>query len=246
MNRFSLAALAAAAIVAVGVLAYNFRPTTNSAAPTTIATPSASPVLSPSPLASLAARIQNGSVTPGTYSVASDSNTVFTVDVAAGWSYDGGALSKGDPWFGNGVSFAPWIVTHVYGDSCHWQGTLQEAGTRDELVGLLRAIKPFRNLDAPDTIVGRAPYGFLTAAVTYSLEPEADLADCDESFVRLWPDTGGAEDGGIPLHPGMTINAYVVETDGKSTVFVAIQNADSDPEAIAELHELVGSIQQPR
>jgi hypothetical protein len=250
MNPAVKFGLAAAAVLVIALAGYNllpgvFGPGGPSLAPTLEPTtasttgPTASPVSSRPPI------VQPGVVAPGTYTIVSDSNTLFAITVPAGWSYDGGALSKGDAFFGNGVAFAPWIVTHVYGDSCNWDGTLREAGSKDELVALLRSVKPFRNPEGPDTLLGSAPDGYPAAFLQFSLAADADISGCDEGFARLWADVGGSESGGMPIHVGHTINVWVLETNGKPTAMVAIQNDDSEPAAITELLQMVASIRIP-
>jgi hypothetical protein len=245
MNRLALAAIAAAAVIAVAIVGYNMIPATGPGGPSG-STPPITHAPTASPGATPAAMIPTGAVPAGTYSISSYSNTRLEVTVPEGWTYEGGWLSKGDVFEGNGVVFTPYVISHVYGDMCKWKGSLRPTPTKAALVSALAAISTSGRGSTQDTLLGRAPRGYPAARIDFSLPVDADLSDCDDDFMRLWPDPGPDEGGGLPIHPGHSTTAWVIETAGKATALVSIKNETSDPAAVAELDAIMQSIWIPR
>ncbi len=107
----------------------------------------------------------SASLDPGTY-VFSDAGKVdttsvapgqFTFTVPAGWSQANGFVTKHTDGPGE-VLLTTWIVTDVYADVCHWQGTMVSAGTTaDELVKALLAQKGRIVSAATDAVIGGQP-----------------------------------------------------------------------------------------
>lgn len=246
MNSYARIAIAAAAVIVVAVVGYSLLPGNNNLGSLSTPTPTLTPTIAPtaSPIPSAVPSMPTGLVPAGTYAISSFSNARFAVTVPEGWTYEGGWLSKGDVWEGNGVVFTPFIVTHVYLDACKWKGTLREAASRDTLVSFLGAQKPFR-IDPVETLVGSPPNGYPAARLVFEVAADADFSGCDDAFMRLWPGPGPDETSGLPIHVGQTTTVYVVEVDGKTTALVSVSNADSDPAAVEELAAIMRSIRIP-
>jgi hypothetical protein len=174
------------------------------------------------------------------------------VTVPAGWSRDkGGFITKGD-WQGLGVALSTWKITHIYGDSCHWTGTLQPVGTPAELAGALAR-------QVGHEIVGEAPVGPTQATtgptgptdvllggipatrIEMLVPPDFDATTCDNRFMRLWPDPGPDESGGLPTHTGEVTTVWALEDQGTLTVVFTLSNWDSIRSDVAELKGVIQS-----
>jgi hypothetical protein len=70
-----------------------------------------------------------------------------------------------------------------------------------------------------------------------------NLEVCDDGISRLWTDPGGAPDSGIPMVPGWTIDIYVVDLGPDSVVFAAVRTEGATAEQVAQLEQVVASIQ---
>ncbi len=228
MNRFTQAAIAAAAVIVVLFAGYSFLPRTTGTGGD-IGTPSPTPTAAPIP---------PGAMAPGTYIVRDNTLTLipFTFTVPAGWKGGDGAL-RGDM-DGNGVRLATWIITHVYTDSCHWTGTLVPVTDRAALVAALTAQVGHTHSTPVETTIGGVP----ATKITFSLDGAFDVGTCDNGIVRLWPDPGPDESGGWPIHPGHTTTVFVIEAKGKVMVLMTVQRNDSLPADVAALQKILASV----
>ena len=236
-------ALAAAAVIVVAVVGLRFLPSQSIGPGVPTTAPSRAP--SPTPTAAPSTTVPktlplSGAVPAGTYRVVSYTNTPFNVTVPAGWMSSQGSLSKGPlPPNGNGVLFAPWVVTHVYGDSCSWRGTISAIGpTKADLVAALTA-QTGRSVNGPT----ETTYGGLPATeFVFPVAAAFDASVCNDEFLRIWPNTGGTEDGGIPNFPANTVTVSVVEAGGRATAIVGLRHEDSPAAAVAELQSILDSV----
>jgi hypothetical protein len=240
MNNVRIA-IAAAAVVVVAVIGYNLLPRSDSlgAQPT----PIPSPTTTPGPSALPAVVPARADIPPGTYRVLSSfTNMPLQVTLPAGWGHtinDGNFISKGDVFEGNGVSFATWLVSHVYRDSCQWQGTLREAQTATAIVTALTEQVGHATSQATIVSLGGQP----ATRIEFSLDAAFDVATCDGPIVRLWPDAGPDERFGLPISPGQTTTVYVVDHGANATLVVGIRNQDSPPGDVTELEAVLASVQ---
>lgn len=240
MNRFAPAAIAAAALLVVAVVGYSVLPRvggpggpeTPSPTPLPTSRSSASPSLIP-PLPG------SGALEPGTYMVTSYTNLPLTLAVPVGWAHeDGNFISKGNAFDGNGVALAFWQVSHVYAQSCDWEGTLVPVDSAEAIVTELLAQEGHDTSAATDVTLGGEP----ASRIEFGLDASFDISACDREIVRLWPDAGPREQFGLPIYPGQAMVAYVVDHGERSTLVVAIRNDDSPATDAEELNELVASI----
>lgn len=237
MNTMKIA-LAAAAVVLLAVIGIGVvLPRMNIGGPSQTATPTAT--ASPAPMP--------GGALEGTYSVANTAFTPrdFTITVPEGWSHDatnGNFVSKGDVFEGNGVTFAAWIVSHVYRDSCQWDGNLREVGSAAELAAALAEQKGHETSGPTDVTLG----GYPAKRLKFSVPADFDLSTCDQEFIRLWPDVGPNENFGLPIFPGQNTTVYIVDLDGEEMLMVAIRTERSSAADVAELEQVVDSIRFQR
>jgi hypothetical protein len=230
MNRLTQALMAAAVVVVVAVVGYNVLPRSASSVGGT-ASPSPQPTAAPIP---------SGSMAPGFYRVSDPTHEVlpYTFTVPAGWSGPD-SPSRGDAFSGSGVTLTTWIVDHVYGDGCHWSGTLVPVATRAQLVAALVAQKGDMHSTPVETTVG----GLAATKITMSLDPSFDMTACNNDLIiRMWPDPGPDESGGWGLTPGETATVYAIEANGKLGVLMTVQHVDSPPADVAELQPILESV----
>jgi hypothetical protein len=230
MNTYAKLAIALAAVVVVAVVGYSLLPTRGG-----VGGVHASP--SPEPTA---APIPTGLIAPGTYRSSDTTLEVapYTVTVSNGWT-GGDGIGRGDAFAGNGVTLTTWLIDHVYGDGCHWSGTLVPVATRAQLVAALVAQVGDSHSTPVDTTIGGLP----ATKIVMSLDPSFDMAACNnDPIVRMWPDPGPDESGGWGLTPGETATVYALEANGKVGVLMTVQHADSPPADVAALKQILDSV----
>ena len=234
------AVVAVVAVVGVGVVPRgggvgDARPTV-----TPVPTPSPTPVALPSA----------GALAPGVYAIGAGAITPvrMTFTVPAGWSTSDGLVYKlrgssaSPPRVeeGDGVMLFTWVVSHVYTDVCHWQGTLKAVGTTaDQLAAVLHDQKGRTASSVTDSGLDGLPARRLDLTVPAGL----DVRTCDNGIIRFWPDPGPDESGGLCCSPvGSTDVVYALVGGGKSFTVVARHQANSSAQDLAELDQLVASI----
>jgi hypothetical protein len=238
MNKATAFGLAAAAIVVVAILSISFL----APAGLDIGGPAETPTPTPTPTRPPAA--PTGRLEPGTYRVVQFTQRAFTVTVPSGWSREDNFLSKGtgtaetNAFEGNGVYLATWVVSHVYSDSCQWEGALRQAGSVAEISEAL-AEQTGHDTTAPtETELG----GYPATRFEFSLPSDFDVAACDQQFVRLWPDAGPNENYGLPIAVGQTATVYLVDIDGAAQLVITGRKESSTAADVSELEDILSSI----
>jgi hypothetical protein len=222
MSNVTRLGIAAAAVLVVAVLGFNFLPRTTGVG----AQPTPSPTLPPP--------LPGGSLAAGTYTVSDPRLTLvpFTFTVPGGWTGGDGAL-RGDM-DRSGVRLTTWIVTHVYGDACKWRNTLVPTADRAAVIATLEAQGTHTTSTPVETTIGGLP----ATHVTLSLDKSFDESSCDGPIVRLWPDPGPDESGGWPINPGQTSEVYAIDSGGRAMVLITVRNADSPASDVAQLQAI--------
>jgi hypothetical protein len=218
----AVAAVVVLAIIGIGVLL----PKDNGVGPS-VTTPTPSPQVLPA---------TTDQLEPGRYRVRSNTPVPFTVTVPAGWTTTEGFVIK--DWEGpREVAFTSWVITHVFGNGCHTQGTIVEVGpTVDDLANAL-ASQENRDTSGP-TDVTLAGY----SGKRVELFVPADWDDADCPWVRNWPEVGGSDNGGWRARPGQTDVVYILEVDGKRVVISTWHFPDTPEADITELEGIIASI----
>jgi len=165
----------------------------------------------------------------------------FTVTVPAGWNHEENFVAKGDVWDGNGVTFATWIVSHIYADSCQHEGTLRQVGS-SALANALAEQTGHQTSGPTDVTLG----GYPATRLEFSVPADFDVSTCDGSLLRLWPDAGPNENLGLPIYPGQTTTVYVVDLAGEAMLVIAVRKEGSSASDVAELQEIVDSVRFER
>jgi hypothetical protein len=239
MSNFARLAIAAAAVLVVGVVGYNLLPGgTKTGGPQPAASPTPSPAPAVLPL--------SGEIAPGSYytteAIAGASR--LTLTVPAGWSRPKTTdtiLIKNEGTAGE-VNLNAWIVTHVFADVCHWSAdSLVDAGTTaDQLVSALVGQKGRQASTPSELTLG----GFPAKRVELSVSPSLDVATCTDGNLRYWPDAGPNLNGGMCCNrAGNTDVVYAVDAGGKRLVYIARYYPGSTAADKAELQAIVDSIQ---
>jgi hypothetical protein len=238
-NMFRLA-VAGAAVMVMVLVGLQFIPSTPGPGG-----PSVEPSLPPSPSPATPSPSQgvralpDGSLAPGAYRVTGNTSRALTLTVPAGWTHvDGNFVTKGDPWGANGVALATWPVSHIYADSCRWEGTLVPVTSAASIVAALAAQAGHATSETTAVTIGGQP----ATRLEFSLGAAFDVAACDRGIVRLWPDAGPREEYGLPIYPGQSTVVLVVDHGSSATLLVSIRNDDSPAADVAELQAVLDSI----
>jgi hypothetical protein len=227
--------VAAAAVLAVAVLGYSLLPgLSGPGQPSSVPpTPTPSPTVLQLP--------QSGPLTAGTYRIGGPTftNQPLTLTVPSGWTHhDGNFIAKGDAFEGTGVTLATWIVSHVYADSCDWEGMLEPVDSAASVVAALVAQRGHDTSEPAATTVGGQP----ATRLVLSLPAPFDIGACASSIARLWPDAGPQEQFGLPIFPGQTTVVHVVDHGDSVTLVVSVRNDDSPQADVQEMNDVLASI----
>ena len=237
MNKAMAYGLAAAAIVIVAILGFSFL----APAGLNIGDQAEPSTPTPTPTAPAAG---TGQLEPGTYRVDRFTHGAFTITVPSGWSRDDNFVFKGtgevaDTAFdGDGVYLATWVVSHVYSDSCQWEGALREASSIAEITEALTEQTGHDTTGPVETELG----GYPATRFEFSVPSEFDVTGCDRQFLRLWPDAGPNENVGLPIVVGQTATVYLVDIDGAAQLVITGQKERSTAADVAELEDVLSSI----
>jgi hypothetical protein len=237
--RVGLAAAAIVLVLIVGIQYFSGRNVGNDASPTPEASAAATPKLVPF-----------GELEPGTYVMSNVDAPIrttvrFTFTVPAGWfaKPDDLYISKNADAPGE-LGFIPFVVTHVYADACHSEGTLTPVGTTvDDLVA---ALANQANSDATtpvDVEIGGYPAKF----ITMSIPTDLDTSTCriPGVLIQIWANPEETDFFAIPVDTA-TINplggVYIVDVNGQRVVILSGHTSESSAADIAELEGIMASI----
>ncbi|HUG31061.1 MAG TPA: hypothetical protein VMQ65_11180 [Candidatus Limnocylindria bacterium] len=238
MSRFAPFGLAAAAILAAVVVGWQLLPSYQSGSGGQ-ATPSPTAGPNPTPSSSILPLLPYDALLPGTYRLVSFTNQPLTLTVPAGWTHADNFITKGDAWDGNGVTLATWQVSHIYSDSCDWEGTLIPVDSAPAIVAALADQQGHDTSEPSEMTLGGQP----ATRFELFLDSSFDVDACDRSIVRLWPDAGPKEQYGLPIYPGQTNMVHVVDHGDSVTLVVSIRNDDSVAADVSEMNAILASIE---
>jgi len=242
--------IAAAAVLILAFIGYQFLPGMANGGPSssTSPSPSVAPTLETTPIPF---PTTSGDLAAGSYHM-SDSHAGIPVGLAFtvpdGWRADvaDSFVRKGSD-DATSLVFAPWSITHVYADACHWQGTLEAVGpTADDLATALEAIGGVVWSDRSEPPGHSNIDSYTAIGLSFAVPSDFDASGCDQGIVRLWADTGGSEGGGWLIHPGQTVDVYVVDAGGTPVALVATSNSSNEAADINELTQIVRSVRFDR
>lgn len=224
---------------------------TPTAAPTSTPGPTAAPTPVPSPasltpgqLCAGSSPCLNGDLLPGTYwydgpGVMPEGRLTFTVP--AGWlNTDDSVVAKHEGPVAEEVLLSIWIVTHVYADTCRWDGTLVEAGTTiAEIADHIASQKNRVASAVEDVTLG----GMRAKRIELTVPADLDVTTCDDGDVRFWPTAGPDESIAFCcVAPGGKDTVYVVDLEGEPFVVDVTEGPEASAVDRAELQAIVDSI----
>ena len=231
---YSKLAIAAAAVLVVAVVGYQFLPRgTGSvgAGPTATARPTATPEPTPVPLLP-----RSGSIAAGTYRVAVA--PAFLVTVPAGWVSTGTGVRKNvekpdevalDVWTGE---------IQVFADACQSLNTEKPVGPK--AADLLAALRVQKNSDVSDPVdatVGGLP------GMRFEISAPADLdvARCTIGDLQIWKAGEGKYLAGLsPDTPPVSV--YIADAPSGRLIYRAGREPAATAADIAELDAIIASI----
>jgi hypothetical protein len=226
MNNAVRIGLAALAVLVIAFLGIRFLGPSNTGGP--VATPTPAPLPSSGPLA------------PGSYVMTANAQVPFTFTVPAGWllSTDGFVIKHKD---GPGeVAFTSWEITHIFGNACHWKGTVDAvAGTNLDSFASSLAGQQEQGTSGPTDVTFA---GYPAKRVVLAEPAGFDASACDDGVVRPWPDVGGDVTGGWRQRPGQTDDVYMLDVKGKRVVIDAWHFPGTSEADITEMEEILASI----
>jgi len=252
MNRPLQAAIAAAAVIAVAILGYNFLPRSGgsggepSAPPTVTSTlaPSIAPTSAPTSASCAAALPPSGPLAVGSRHCMILEGVPLSFSVQApGWMSTSVDLIKGEYESPDGIGIVPWSSTpeNVYADPCaHTPLSPPPSATAAGFAAAVATIPGTDLVSGPSSVsVGGRPAQHVVLTIRQDL-------DCDPHDAYRWYDesTGGAS-GGWRWFPelGSTIQVWIIDVDGTLVWIDAESFNNAGPGPAAEIQAFLDSIE---
>lgn len=182
-----------------------------------------------------------GQLDAGRYVMTANASVPLSFSLPAGWALNsGGFIIKHEGESGE-IAFTSWDVTHIFGNACHWNGTVVAvAGTSVESMANALAAQKEQGTSAPVNVtVG----GYPGKRVDLSEPAGFDFTACDSGTARLWPDVGGDLNGGWRIHqPDQQDGVYIFDVSGKRIVLDMWQHPGTSAADITEMEGIFASI----
>lgn len=211
-----------------------------------------------------------GPVEPGRYFFANpygDKNPIRDCDrgcsdyrrivfaLPAGWESNGAFVSK-HPDQATEVAFSIWTVDSVYADPCDWQSSALAPMTHEfvhqhEEEAFVLEDSPW--LQNPAARLAAAPeQGQLgevletTIRIELTVPAELDISTCDLGEYRAWTEWDVADGANTHFAPGQVDEVYIVDVDRRALIIDASHRPGSSPADVAELEQILASIEVVR
>ena len=229
MNNGLRVAIAAAAVLVVAVIGYQFLPGNTGSVGT-------QPTVTPQPT-EVPLMPEDGPLEAGTYRI--DAEPAFLVTVPAGWVSTGTGVRKhfDEP---NEVALHVWTgEIQVFADACQSEGTEEPVGpTAADLLAALRAQENSEISNPVDATVG----GLTGMRLEISAPAGLDVTECSIGSLQIW--VAGEDNylaGLSPDRPSATV--YGADTPGGRLIYGAGHEPAATAADIAELDAIVASIE---
>lgn len=246
MNRYLKIGLAAAAVVVIAVVGYQFLGDANTGGPGATETPepTSTPASTPEPT-------MVGGLDEGPFILwegeANGAGPITVTIAAPGWYGEAGngILIKNDnpdPPDGAGMIVFGGDL-YVYGDPCNWASTTPDAPatTVDELVAAL-GNQALRDASAPVDITLD---GYAGKSITLHVPDDAVFSDCDQGDFGSWTVSIDGAPGLDPYRyhqgPGQIDEVWIVDVAGVVTVIDWGYYAQTPADDVAEMRAIVES-----
>jgi hypothetical protein len=230
--------IVAAAVIVVALLGVNLLPNVNSGGPDP--TPTPTETASPTPATpSLPYYPSPSSVEPGTYLLADTTYTVqpFTFAVPSGWKSQLLGMVK-NPDELTEVTWAPYVVTHVYADACVGdESELRAIGPSvDDLITALTEQGGSKVSVPVDDRIG----GFAAKRVDISISARK-AESCNIGGLQVWANP--AETDFFAFRGGYSATVYVADVNGERFVLTVTRAPDASAKDLAEVEASIASIE---
>jgi hypothetical protein len=241
VNTYAKLAAAAAAIVVVAVVGYQFLPgISGPGAPTTAPSPTATPVPTQAPRLPT-----DGPIDAGTYRVSSV--PTFLVTVPAGWVSVGGTNLRKHPDEPTELALDTFAAgLQVFSDACDSEGKAKGIGpTASDLVAALRAQQNSEVSEPVEVTIGRPIAGYYTGRATrleISVPDGLDLAGCSNGGLQIWVDSSGENYLAWGNDPAIVVTVYIVDAGSGRVVLVPHHQPGPTASDVAELDAIVASV----
>ena len=228
MNNMMRLGLVAAAFAAAALLGYSYFVAPNVGGP---GIENASPTPSPKALPA------SGELAPGSYLMDDPGWTRWplTLSVPEGWSTGEGWITKGED-----VFLVTYLVTHVYVDACHPGQNWVSTPTSDEIASALANQAGHETAGPTADSIG----GFPAQRIDIRVPADFDVqASCDGNpRLRLWPDPGPNDGGGVSIPAGQVMSIFVVDVGEQPMVVATGYRSNTPDSVVAELDEIRSSL----
>jgi hypothetical protein len=257
MNTYAKLIAAAAAVLVVAVVGYQFLPRQGGVGeqPTAQPSPTVQPSATVTPIPSAAAipPLPEGTLAAGKYRLrpfASETTTIDATVPGGGWS--GGppaAISGpvGESNGPNGVAVAFFKAQTINSDPCHWdkdgsgrapqEGDVEVGPTVDDLVEALAAA-PYESTTPVDTTLG----GFSGKRLELRLTPDASGCDSYDGAGNQYFVFGGRDGGQYAQGDVNTWQVTVVDVEGTRLIAVLISYAETSTEHLSAAQGILDSV----
>ncbi len=262
VNNVWKLAIAAAAVVVVAIVGFNFLPNergiTAGPGPSPTPAPTQTPTPTPVPSPSTASNVNaTGNFVPGTTYVIdqggiASGRMTFTVP-ATGWSafdplFVGKNLAGGRPGDGDvfDLYFGPFVVANVYAGGCHWLGTALTPPVGPTVDDLANALLDQAGPGAPPPVAVTLD-GHPGKKVELSIPQDLDVSTCDSdgdfTLFGRWLNAGQRY-GAAPwtYGNGQHNTVYIIDVDGKRQVIDSMYLPGTSAADRAELDQIIASI----
>jgi hypothetical protein len=140
---------------------------------------------------------------------------------------------------GGAVQLEITVVSQVYADACHWEGTGVDAGTPDALTAAFSDRAVFDTVGPTDVTLG----GHAARRYDFSLPAGFDEITCSNGVIQLWRDAARDEGFGPTMILIDSVTVYFVEVDGLTLgVYAGHSRELATPAMLAELDAVVASL----
>ena len=258
MNTYAKLMAAAAAVLVVAVVGYQFLPRSDITGGQPTAQPSAtiapSPTATSSPTAAAVPDIPDGPLAAGTYRLRPSSSETTTIDATVpdgGWA--GGPPSAiagpvGEANGPNGLAVAFFNARTINSDPCHWdkdgsgrapqEGDIQVGPTVDDLAEALAASSAYDSTTPVEVTLG----GFSGKRLDLQLSPDPAGCDTFEGEENQYFVFGGREASQFAQGGANTWQVTIVDVDGTRLIAVLISYEETSEADLSAAKGILESV----
>jgi len=256
VNRLLKIGLAAAAVVVIAVVGFQYLDGSNTGGPGVTETPqpTASPAVTPEPSAAVIPPLPEGTLTAGTYRLRPSSSETMTIDATGpdgGWSGGppnaiGGPVGESNG--PNGLAVAFFKAQTINSDPCHWdkdgsgnapqEGDIEVGPTVDDLAEALAANASYESTTPVEATLG----GYSGKRLELQLVPDPSGCDTfsgegDQYFVF-----GGRDGGQFAQGGANTWQVTIVDVEGTRLIAVLLAYEETSAADLSAAQGILESV----